>query len=300
MSTLLNLSFLRHTNSKPNIVALHCSMGSGQQWSALVEACPDELNAVTFDLAGYGRHDPCGDPAPSFLDLEAEHLHRELDALAGPIHLVGHSFGGAVAFKLATTPRYARRIRSLTLIEPVLPGALLDQEEDAPLYDLFAQESARICTPLWTGDKQLGLQRFLNFWNGPGCWDKLSDHRKAELLKRAYKLTADFSAIFGATGVTKAARQLSMPTMLFSGGRSPAPVQRIVKRLTSAIPRAWHIPVPDAGHMLAVTHAADINPQIIRHITASRLNAGLIVPFVSPATRPDAPARRAAGHTSAG
>src|SRR3569833_1302196 len=136
-------------------------MGSGRQWSGLVEAGGDEFNATTFDLAGYGENPPFAHPSPSFLETEARHLHRDLDRLTGPIHLVGHSFGGAIAFKLATTPRYARRIRSLTLIEPVLPGALLEQEADGLLYDLFARESARICTPLWAGDRLLGLQRFL-------------------------------------------------------------------------------------------------------------------------------------------
>lgn len=289
MSNILNLFIPDQTNATANIVALHCSMGSGRQWSGLVETCGDEFNATTFDLAGYGDNPPCTHPSPSFLEAEARHLHRDLDRLMGPIHLVGHSFGGAIAFKLATTPRYARRIRSLTLIEPVLPGALLEQEADGPLYDLFARESARICTPLWAGDRQLGLQRFLTFWNGPGCYEALSDAKKANLLARINKLTADFSAIFGATGIAKAARQLTVPTLLFSGGKSPAPTQRIATRLTDCIPAARHIHLPEAGHMLAITHAAEINPQIMQHIASTRPVPGVVVPLSPTAGDPTQP-----------
>lgn len=300
MSGIMNLFIPRTTNTNANIVALHCSMGSARQWSGLLGACGDAFNAVALDLQGYGDNPPSSQPAPSFLEAEARHLHGDLDRLAGPIHLVGHSFGGAIAFTLATTPRYARRIRSLTLIEPVLPAVLLDEAIDAPLYDLFAQESARICTPLWAGDRRLGLQRFLRFWNGPGCYEGLSDDRRESLLARVNKLAADFSAIFGATGVTTAARQLAVPTLLFSGGTSPAPTQQIVARLTSCIPGARRVHLPDAGHMLAITHAAEINPQIMQHVTSSRPVPGVVVPL-APAMRERTPAsRRAAGHSMPG
>lgn len=281
MSNLLNLNPPAYTHAKANIVALHCSLGCGRQWSRLIESCGDEYNVIAPDLAGYGENPPRRTPRPSLLSAEAEHLHRELDALDGPIHLVGHSFGGAVAFRLATGARYARRVRSLTLIEPVLPGALLEHEADSVLYDEFAGESARICTPLWGRDKLLSLRRFLAFWNGDACWDSLSEARRAALIERVNKLTADFSAIFGATGVNAAARKLAVPTLLFSGGQSPAPTRRIVTRLTSGIPNVRHVHLPAAGHMLAITHAGEINPQILRHIAASQAASALIVPFVA-------------------
>jgi hypothetical protein len=54
---------------------------------------------------------------------------------------------------------------------------------------------------------------------------------------------------------------------LFSGGLSPFVTQRVVGRLASTIANARAIHLPSAGHMLAITHAADLIPDIADHIT---------------------------------
>ncbi|MBR1122833.1 alpha/beta fold hydrolase [Bradyrhizobium lablabi] len=270
MTALKNRRPLTDVNATDNVVALHCSLSSGQQWSQLVETCAGICNAVAPDLSGYGSNPPCRNPATSRLDAEAEPLSRQLEVLAGPVHFVGHSFGGAIAFKLATSERLAHRVRSLTLIEPVLPTILLERDADRPLYDLFAAASERICAPIWSGEKELALQRFLAFWNGPGCWDLLSSGKKSLLMERVTKLVGDFSAIFAERDTGEAARRLAVPTLLISGGASPQPSQRMARRLAATMPNARHIHLPLAGHMLAITHSSELNPRILRHVMTAR------------------------------
>lgn len=146
---MANLQSVEVRNSRTCIVALHCSLGSGKQWSSLIEACGSQYLAVALDISGYGKNAPWNVPALSRREYEAEYLYRDVDALPHPIHLVGHSFGAAIAFELATGMRYARCVRSLTLIEPVLPSVLLDWEPDRQLYEWFAEECASICRPIW-------------------------------------------------------------------------------------------------------------------------------------------------------
>jgi pimeloyl-ACP methyl ester carboxylesterase len=72
-----------------------------------------------------------------------------------------------------------------------------------------------------------------------------------------------------------AAVSLRVPTLLFSGGHSPYLTQRIVQRLAAVIEGAEVRHLPDAGHMLAMTHAAAINPEIAGHIARADELAGL-------------------------
>ena len=82
---------------------------------------------------------------------EVDHLGATIENAEGPLHLVGHSYGGAIAFKIATTARFADRVRSLTLIEPVLPTLLKESPADSRLHDLFAQLARNVSADLWNG-----------------------------------------------------------------------------------------------------------------------------------------------------
>jgi pimeloyl-ACP methyl ester carboxylesterase len=255
------------------VVALHCSLGSGRQWAPLVAALAHRHRVITPDISGYGDGALAAHAAATLAD-EVEFLQDRLAALKGPIHLVGHSYGGAIAFQIATASRLAARVRSLTLIEPILPAVLLEQGRDRHLYEHFARLANRVCAALWNNDTPRALDHFLTFWNGEGAVARLSEPALARMAQNAHKLTADFTAGFAATGVLDVARLLTVPVLLFSGGLSPFVTQRVVGRLASSITNARAIHLPSAGHMLAITHAAELNPDIADHIADADEQAG--------------------------
>ena len=86
------------------------------------------------------------------------------------------------------------------------------------------------------------------------------------MIERAHKLAFDFAAAFAEENVAKAAASLRVPTLLLSGGQSPYVTQRIVQRLGEIIDCAEIRHLPDAGHMLPLTHASSVNALIAGHI----------------------------------
>ena len=261
--TISDVSFAREQRSC--VIALHCSLGSGRQWTKLTEALGPSYRVVAPDIAGYGDN-PGAFDLPLTLADEVAFLMNRIGAVAGPIHLVGHSYGGAIAFKLATASTLASRMRSLTLIEPVLPTLLKENAADRRLHDLFAQLARNISVDLSRGMSIEAIDRFMAYWNGSAATEPLTVEVKLRMIAHIDKLAYDFAAALSEDNVTAAAAGIKVPTLLFSGGLSPYMTQRIVGRLASLIESAEAHHLPAAGHMLPLAHARQINPQIVAHI----------------------------------
>ena len=263
-----------HSGAGACVVALHCSLGSGRQWTKLGAELGSGTRLIAPDLIGYGRN-ICMLDLPMTLAQEVQALREHLREIHGPIHLVGHSYGGAIAFKIATDPAYEHRVRSLTLIEPVLPTLLLESAPDRRLYDQFAELAGEVSRDLWNGSVLEAIDKFSEFWNGSGPREQLPATARIRMIEHAERLAFDFMAAFSEQNVTVEAASLRVPTLLFSGGHSPNLTQRIVRRLAAIMEGAEMRHLPDAGHMLAMTHAAVINPDIADHIVRTNELAGV-------------------------
>lgn len=101
----------------PTVILAHGSGASRREWAPVIAALRDRFRVLTPDLLGYGRSEawPANARFHPWSDLGA------LIALAlradEPIHLVGHSYGGALTLEAARS--LGTRVCSLTLIEPV-------------------------------------------------------------------------------------------------------------------------------------------------------------------------------------
>jgi pimeloyl-ACP methyl ester carboxylesterase len=261
-------------NAPACVVALHCSLGSGRQWAKLGAALRPGTRLIAPDLIGYGRH-ICVLDLPLTLAQEVCALRQHLDEASGAIHLVGHSYGGAIAFKIATDPAYRHRIRSLSLIEPVLPTLLCETAPDRRLYEQFEALANEVSRDLWNGDTMEALDKFSEFWSGSGPREELPTAVRIRMIEHAERLAFDFMAAFSEANVAEEAASLRMPVLLFSGGHSPNLTQRVVRRLASIVEGAEVRHLPEAGHMLAITHAQAINAAIASHIARADELAGV-------------------------
>jgi pimeloyl-ACP methyl ester carboxylesterase len=109
-------------------VLVHGLGGSTLNWIPLMERLGDQAAMLAVDLPGFGLSPPPrdGDYSPrghARTVVATIEEWRRRRAIAGPVHVMGNSMGGAVALQLAS--QRPDLVSSLTLVSPALPSTRL-------------------------------------------------------------------------------------------------------------------------------------------------------------------------------
>ena len=112
---VIKADFLEAGSSGPAVMLVHSSVSGARQWRRLMDDLKDRFRVRAVNLFGYGKTPPWSGNATQSLDDQARLVEGVLPANANKVCLVGHSFGGSVAMKLAA--RLGARVSKLVLLE---------------------------------------------------------------------------------------------------------------------------------------------------------------------------------------
>jgi pimeloyl-ACP methyl ester carboxylesterase len=259
--------------SGETVLLLHATASDGGQWRSLAEMLGGDCRPLAPDLYGYGETDSWPGSGPFTLAAEVALAEAVLPSGGGKFHLVGHSYGGAVALQFAM--RQPGRLLSLVLIEPVAFHLLCD---DTPSSRRLFLEAIEIATLVWrataSGDYRSGMVGFIDYWNGPGSWMRLKPEVQAALARRVPKVALDFRAVTMESTPLAAYRRIAVPTLVLRGSESPGPTRRIAELLAERLPQGHLRTIEGAGHMLPLTHKDAVNAAIAEHLLRSRAGHG--------------------------
>jgi len=265
MSTHLSLPRAARAERTPAVIALHCSGGSGRAWRNISPALGGCFNVLAPDLIGNGTSPHWRGPGRFRLADEAASVVKAIDASPGSVHLVGHSFGGAVALRAAV--QRPHRIASLSLYEPVAFHVLAACGDEGRhwMRDLRAV-AWDIERSLAAGKPRLGAERFCDYWSGKGAFAALRPEAQAALEYYIPKAEHDFPALMEEPTPLAAYGMLQAPLLIMRGEFAPPPTALIAAKLAAAMdPGALRV-VEGAGHMGPMSHPAAVAQAVAAHI----------------------------------
>jgi 3-oxoadipate enol-lactonase len=235
------------------VVLLHAGVADRRMWDPLWSALTVERDVVRLDLRGFGESTrrPRGmlSPVDDVLDTLAE-----LGIDCG--HLVGASFGAAVAVEAALTR--PRLVASL-LLSP--PGGSLIAELTPDLRALIETENAALAR----GDLSDAVEANLTWWVD-------SPHRQAGdvdptvrdlvrlMQRRAFEVTAGWDDIEKRELDPAALDRLTeirVPTLVLVGSLDLEAVHEAARRVADGIDGARLVNWPDTAHLPSMERPDD-------------------------------------------
>ncbi|HEX9065183.1 MAG TPA: alpha/beta hydrolase [Streptosporangiaceae bacterium] len=253
--------------SSHDLVLLHGQPGLGSEWDQVVAGLPARFRALAPDRPGHGASTQVGggldvNAAAVLADLDARGIQRAV--------LVGHSYGGGVALRVAATA--PERVEALVLLASVGPDCLsgADWLLAAPVAGPICSRVAWQLTP-WFGravmrvlarrqGRDAAIREHVNTYvwgcagwqNGP-LWRTFLTEQRA--------LMSEASWLAGA------ARAVRAPTLVISDTSDPMVPFRTAQALARLIPDARLHVIEGAGHHLPLRAPEEVAAQITGFLT---------------------------------
>jgi pimeloyl-ACP methyl ester carboxylesterase len=254
------------------VIALHAPGASGSQWRRLGEGLGARYELIAPSFYGCGSTGPWRGERAFSLEAEARRIVAILDGIGSPAHLVGHSYGGAVALEVARTR--PGLVASLSLYEPSSFHLLrqLGGRAAAELHQ-FEAVAGTIRAGLVNGSYRTAAAAFVDYWRGAGSWESLWPEAQERLIDGLPTAALGLLALIEHQMPESAYGRIRCPALIVCGEHVRAPSRLIAEEVARRLPCGRLEVLPGAGHMGPLTHPGEVNRLVAGCIRANPARA---------------------------
>ncbi|MCM2251401.1 MAG: alpha/beta hydrolase [Ramlibacter sp.] len=248
------------------VVLVHGSWGDHFNWAQVAPGLSSSFQVATYDRRGHSRSERL--PGQGSIQQDVADLAALIEQLfGGPAHVIGNSFGAAIALKLAA--HRPQMFRSLVAHEPPLFALLGEDTEVQPALAAVQERIAAVVPLLQAGQSEAAARRFVEtIAFGPGAWDQLPQATRDTFVFNAPTWLDEQQERGWMSLDLKRLSAFSAPALLSFGGESPPFFPLVVQRIWQALPAARQHVFQQAGHVPHLSHPAEY-VEVVKQFLAS-------------------------------
>lgn len=249
------------------VVFVHGSFSDLRFWEPQRQAIAQQYRFIALTQRYFGTT-PWPDDGKHYADTtHAADLAAFLRQInAGPVHLVGISYGGIVATLVVL--EHADLVRSLTVLEPGLVSLLADVPEAKPEIDARRKAFQPIVTAAKTGETVQATKLLFEWVNneGAGAFDKQPETVRQMFLDNARTVPLALSAPRAPAVTCATLGGVKVPTLVAGGERTRRYYSLINEVLVRCIPGSRLVTIPKATHPMSIQNPAAFNKALLQFL----------------------------------
>jgi non-heme chloroperoxidase len=246
--------------SGPPVMLIHGSVSDYREWSKQITALSQHYRVIAYSRRYHWPNLPPGPDADTSLERQVDDLLKIIKATGiSPAHIVGHSYGGAVALSLAL--RYPELVQSLVLAEPAVSGVISKMPENDTALKEAQTIRARMKEVFATGNAELIIKTYAAHV-APGDFESATPEERKMLLENVSAFQLDYNSQ-RPPFTCGDAQKITVPVLVLSGDQSPMGLQRIAETTALCIKGAKFVKIPQATHWMQLDRAQEFNDEVL-------------------------------------
>lgn len=242
----------------PPVLLLHGLGSSTRDWEFQAAALEGAYRVIAVDLRGHGQSEK--PPGPYSVPLFAEDVYRFVRALdLVPLHLVGYSLGGLVAFQFALS--YPETLLTLTILNSA-PALNRDQEAAR------AEADRRIGVVHDKGMRGMGEALANGMFPNPAHADLREEFADRWGDNDVDAYIAATCSVLG-WSVWDRVGEIQTPTLVISADNDLWPLSE-KEEYIALLPDAQYVVIEDAHHMAPREKPDAVNAALLDFLAAHR------------------------------
>ena len=256
----------RRGGEGPPLVLVHGTAANHGRWSPVLPALEERFTIYAIDRRGRGGS---GDGRGYVIEREFEDVAALIDSIGEPVNLLGHSYGALLALEATLlTPN----IRKLVLYDPGIEAG----EEIYP-----SEVIERLEALLEAGDRDGVVATTMR--EVAGLPPETVEHLRTlpvwqTRVAAAHTIPRELRAVKAYGFDPERFRDLGVPTLLLSGGTSPAALRKAAEAVDGALPDSRIVVMPGQGHAAMDTGTDLFTAEVLHFLTDAQ--QGLTSPQV--------------------